>query len=60
MLLLNELLRCMLGLSEISEAFREKLTQHGIQDRFFLLRASIVATFPKMPKSATKNTPTPR
>ena len=50
----------MLGLSEISEAFRERLTQHGIQERFFLLRASMVATFPKIPKRATKNTPTPR
>ena len=61
MLLLNELLRWMLlWLSEISESFRWKLMQHEKQERFFLLRANIVATFPKIPKSATTNTPTPR
>ena len=49
----------MLGLSEISDPFREKVMQHGTHDRFFLLRANIVATFPKIPNSATRNTPIP-
>ena len=61
MLLLNELLRWMLlWLSEISESFRWKLMQHEKQERFFLLRANIVATLPKIPNSATTNTPTPK
>ena len=59
MLLLKELLRWMLGLSEISDSFRGKLMQQEMQERFFLLRANIVAKFPKIPKSATTNTPTP-
>ena len=49
----------MLGLSEISDPFRGKVMQHGTHDRFFLLRANIVATFPKIPNSATRNTPIP-